>query len=136
MCCNLTALDNLDMSDGRQKKRWIKDDKKQKYIDTEVRLTQMVEDKVLVPWSPVALQSLVGRREHGDIGVQVGGVRPRPVRHQGQELIHNIYSDGRVIRPDSPEPKQGTKTENISHLCSQHAHLAGHSDYQLIKCKI
>ena len=119
-----------------------KDDKRQqKYIDTEVRLTQMVEDKVLVPWSPVALQSLVGRREHGDIGVQVGGVRPRGVRHQGQELIHNIYSDGRVIRPYSPEPKQGTtykgtKTENISHLCSQHAHLAGHSDYQLIKCKI
>ena len=104
--CNLTALDNLDMSDGRQKKRWIKDDKKQKYIvDTEVRLTQMVEDKVLVPWSPVALQSLVGRREHGDIGVQVGGVRPRGVRHQGQELIHNIYSDGRVIRPDSPEAR-------------------------------
>ena len=24
VCCNLTALDNLDMSDGRQKKRWIK----------------------------------------------------------------------------------------------------------------
>ena len=94
---NLTALDNLDMSDGRQKKRWIKADKRQKYIvDTEVRLTQMVEDKVLVLWSPVALQRLVGRREHGDIGVQVGGVRPRGARHQGQELQHNISSDGRV----------------------------------------
>ena len=101
MWCKLTALDNLDMSDGRQKKRWIKADKRQKYvvdnyIDTEVRLTQMVEDKVVVPWSPVALQCLVGRREHGDIGVQVGGVRPRGARHQGQELIHNISSDGRV----------------------------------------
>ena len=95
-----------------------KDDKRQKYIDTEVRLTQMVEDKVLVPWSPVALQSLVGRREHGDIGVQVGGVRPRGVRHQGQELIHNIYSDGRVIRPDSPDQNRskGLK-QKISPIC-------------------